>query len=374
MPSKPARPSAPAPTLHAHLAPLLPYPPGKPIEEVQREYNVREVVKLASNENPLGPSPRALKAIAKAAAEMHLYPDGAGYYLKQALAARLGITPAEIILGNGSDEITLFLALAYLGPRRGLITSNYAFVRYRMAAELVNAPVTLVPMKNMVHDLKAIAAAVTPQTGLICLDTPCNPTGTIVSARALRAFLKAVPREIPVLLDQAYFEFAQSDADYLDGMALRAAFPNLIVTRTFSKAYGLAGLRIGYAVARPEIVDHLERIRPPFNVNRMGQAAALAALDDAAHLRRTNATNARGLRALTQGFDKLGLRRWPSWANFVLVDTARDARALYVELLKRGVVTRPMAGYGLTTHLRISIGTPAENAKCLAALKDALQS
>ena len=237
----------------------------------------------------------------------------------------------------------------------------------------MNAPVTLVPMKDMVHDLKAILRAVDATTGLICLDTPCNPTGTIISARALTAFLRALPAHIPVLMDQAYFEFAQGDPDYSDGLALRTAFPNLIVTRTFSKAYGLAGLRIGYAVARPEIVNHLERIRPPFNVNRMGQAAALAALDDAAHLKRTNATNAKGMRTLTEGFDKLGIKHWPSHANFILVDTARDARTLYTELLKRGVVTRPMAGYGLNTHLRISIGTTAENKKCLAALKDCLK-
>ncbi len=368
-----SRKMAPPPHLHAYLERLLPYPPGKPIEEVQREFGVRDVIKLASNENPLGPSPRAMKAMARAAAEMHLYPDGAGYYLKQRLAGRLGIAPQELILGNGSDEITLFLAIAYLGPGLALMTSNYAFVRYRMAAELVNAPVTLVPMRDMTHDLKAMAQAIDTNTALICLDVPCNPTGTIVEARILTGFLRKVPKHIPVLLDQAYFEFAQGDPDYADGLALRAAFPNLIVTRTFSKAYGLAGLRIGYAVARPEIVNHLERVRPPFNANRMGQIAALAALDDAAHLRRTLSVNARGIKMLTRGFDRLGLRWWPSWANFILVDTGRDARALYVELLKHGVVTRPMGGYGLSTHLRISIGTPGENSRCLDALKAALK-
>ncbi|MCL5270723.1 MAG: histidinol-phosphate transaminase [bacterium] len=369
-----ARNSVPPPAINPHLANLAPYPPGKPIEEVQREYGLESVIKLASNENPNGPSPRALKAMAAVAGEMHLYPDGSGFYLKAALAARLGVAPAELILGNGSDEIVVFLALAYLRPGLELITSDHAFVRYRMAAELAGAQTRLVPMKDMRHDLKAIAAAVGPATAMICLDVPCNPTGTIVARRDLTTFLKKIPPRVIVVLDQAYHEFAAGDPGYVDGFALRAAFPNLVVTRTFSKAYGLAGLRIGYAAARPEIVNDLDRIRPPFNTSRLAQAAALAALDDAAHVRRTVQANARGLAQLEKGLRALGCATWPSRANFILTDLHRNGNEVFQTLLERGVVTRPMGGYGLSSCLRISVGAPAENRRCLAALKEVLSA
>ncbi len=360
------------PALNAHLKNLAPYLPGKPIEEVQREFGLDQVIKLASNENPNGPSPRALKAMAAVAPEMHLYPDGAGYYLKQELAKRLNVKLEELILGNGSDEIMMFLALAYLAPGKELITSNYAFVRYLMAAQLTGAKCTRVPMKNMCHDLKAMAKAITPQTTMICLDIPCNPTGTIVTKKELSAFLKKVPQNVIVLLDQAYFEFAEHDAEYPDGLAFFNQFANLVVTRTFSKAYGLAGLRIGYGVMRPEIVIDLERVRPPFNANRMAQAAAIAALDDNAHLKKTMTVNAKGLAQLDKGLKTLGCKTWPSWANFILVDTGRDGKTMFMELQKLGVVTRPMAGYGLSNFLRISIGTAEENKRCLAAMKQLL--
>ena len=362
----------PPPPINRHLRKLLPYPPGKPIEEVRREFGLETVHKLASNENPLGPSPRAIEAMQAVAGEMNLYPDGSAFYLKQALAARLDVKPEELILGNGSDEVMLLLALAYLGRGRGLVTSDYAFVRYRMAAELAGGPVHLAPMRDMHHDLDALAGAVGPQTAMICLDVPCNPTGTSVGRHDFLTFMRHVPAEVMVVLDQAYYEYAGGDKDYPDGLKLRRRFPNLMVLRTFSKAYGLAGLRIGYGVARPEIVSDLDRVRPPFNANRMAQAAALAALDDKAHLRRSVESNARGLAQLEQGFKALGLKTWPSKANFVLVDVGADGREVFQELLKRGVVTRPMAGYGLTTCLRISIGRPAANRACLGALAKVL--
>lgn len=363
----------PPPEINLQLARLQAYPPGKPIEEVKREFGLDHVIKLASNENPLGPSPRALKAMAAVAGEMNLYPDGNAYYLRQAIAGKIGVDADEIILGNGSDEIALFLMLAYAGPRREVITSEYSFVRYRMEAELAGAPVTLIPMKEMRHDLKAIAAAVTPNTSIICLDVPCNPTGSGLSRRELTRFLDTLPQHIVVVLDQAYFEYAAAlDPEFPDGLGLRSRRPNLVVTRTFSKAYGLAGLRLGYAVARPEIVRDINRIRPPFNTNRMAQAAGIAALADAAHLRRSTQTNRRGMEQLAKGFDKLGLRRWPSAANFILVDVGRGCHDVFIDLLKLGVVTRPMAGYNLPTCLRISVGTRAENAQCLAALKTVL--
>lgn len=361
------------PPINSQLAKLQAYPPGKPIEEVKREFGLDHVIKLASNENPLGPSPRALKAMAAVAPEMHMYPDGNAYYLRQALARKLGVGANELILGNGSDEIALFLMLAYTGPGRELITSEYSFVRFRMEAELAGAPVKLIPMVNVRHDLKAIAAAVTPRTSAICLDVPCNPTGSGLTRRELKRFLDGLPQEIIVILDQAYYEYgAALDSDFPDGLELRSRRPNLVVTRTFSKAYGLAGLRLGYAIARPEIVSDIDRIRPPFNTNRMAQAAGIAALGDAAHIRRSTEANQCGMEQLQKGFDKLGIRRWPSTANFILVDVGRDCREAFTALLKLGVVTRPMAGIGMPTRLRISIGTRAENAECLAALKTVL--
>ena len=371
-----AKKSVNPPIVNPHLKNVIPYPPGKPIEEVKREYGLDSVIKLASNENPLGPSPRAMKAMVAVATEMNLYPDGAAFYLKSALAERLGVGVDELLMGNGSDEIMVFLTLAYLNAKRELITSTYSFVRYAMAAELAGAKTTLIPMKDMRHDLNAIAKAVNPKTGMICLDIPCNPTGTIVSRAELVRFLKKIPSDVVVVLDQAYFEFAESDTDFPDGLKLRDLFPNLVVMRTFSKAYGLAGLRIGYAVARPEIVQDLERVRPPFNASRVAQAAALAALDDKAHLRRTVQTNARGLAQFEKGFKALGLKSWPSWANFILVDLGkgRDGRQVFIEMLKLGVVTRPMSGYGLTSFIRISVGTPPENRRCLETLKQVLKS
>jgi len=358
--------------LHSHLSALAPYPPGKPIEEVQREYGLKHVVKLASNENPLGPSPRALRAMAAAAGEMNLYPDGAGHYLKLALAKKLGVTPEEIVLGNGSDEITLFLALAYLGPGRSLVTSNYAFVRYVMAAQLVNAEPRIVPMKNFRHDPRALAAAVTKSTALVCVDNPCNPTGTILKKAELAKLLRAIPAHVPVLVDEAYYEFACGDPEYPDTLALRKRHPNLIITRTFSKAYGLAGLRIGYGIARPEIVRDLERVRPPFNTSRMAQAAALAALGDAPHLNRSVKVNDQGKQYLLKQLARLGIPCVPTHANFILADFSgrcESGAALYEQLLRRGVIVRPMGGYGLANHLRISIGTAEENSALLTALQ-----
>jgi histidinol-phosphate aminotransferase len=252
------------------------------------------------------------------------------------------------------------------------VTSNYAFVRYRMAAELVGAPVALVPMKAMRHDVKAIARATSSATGMICLDIPCNPTGGMLTTQELEWLLRHVPATTVVLLDQAYYEFCAGQPGCPDGVALAAKWPNLVVTRTFSKAYGLAGLRVGYGLARPEIVADVDRVRPPFNVSRVAQAAALAALGDQAYVRRCVRVNARGLEQLAKGLDRLGLRRWPSHANFILVDLGRLAGPVFLAMQKRGVIARPMAGYGLATCLRISVGTPVENRKCLAALRAAL--
>jgi histidinol-phosphate aminotransferase len=368
--------AAALPTLNPHLAKIVPYPPGKPIEEVKREFGLDSVIKLASNENPLGPSPKALKAMAAYAGEMNLYPDGFAFALRQAVAARLGVKPEELVFGAGSDEVVTLLAQAYLNPGNEMLTSNYSFVRYQMAAQQVGAACRLIPMQDMRHDLKAIAAAVTGKTAMICLDLPGNPTGSIVTRRELTSFLGAIPSRVIVVLDQAYFEFACDDPNFPDGLTLRKKFPNLVVTRTFSKVYGLAGLRIGYGVARREIVDGCERVRSPFNTNRLAQYAALAALEDAAHLKKSVALNAKGIAQYQKGFKALGLASWPTWANFILVDLGegREGKMIFNQMLKLGVVTRPMGGYGLNRCLRISIGTTAENRRCLAVLKQVLEA
>jgi histidinol-phosphate aminotransferase len=358
--------------LNRHLKPLKPYPPGKPVEEIQRVYGLDDVIKLASNENPIGPSPKVVGVMASLAPGMNVYPDGSGYFLKKDIATHLGIREEELILGNGSDDITTFLAQCYLNRRRGMITSNYAFVRYRMAAMAMDAPLTLVPMKNMRHDLESISRAVDRSTAMVCLDIPCNPTGTIVNRRQIVRFMNRMPDDVLVVLDQAYFEYAIADPDYPDGLELRKRYPNLIVTRTFSKAYGLAGLRIGYAVADPDLIADLDRVRPPFNTNRMAQAAARAALSDRAHLRKCIKVNRAGMQQLEKGFVSLDLKYWPSHANFILVDVGRDCLEVYESLLRAGVITRPMDGLGLVNCLRISIGKSGENRRCLAALRKSL--
>lgn len=365
----------PTPLLLPHLSALEPYPPGKPIEEVEREYGLDEVVKLASNENPLGPSPRAVKAMIAAAKEMNLYPDGGGFYLRREIARRLGVEPEEIILGAGSDEITSFLALCYLAPGRSIVTSEYSFIRYRMAATQTGARAKIVAMKNFRHDPKALAAAVDDTTVILFVDNPVNPTGTMMTKREINALLKAVPSRVLVVIDEAYYEFARGDADYPDTLALRMRYPNLIITRTFSKAYGLAGVRIGYAIARPEVVNDLDRVRSPFNASRIAQVAATAALGDLAHIKRSVANNEKGKRYLEAALKKLGLKTVPTWANFILVDfstTGLSGGEVYQALLQMGVIIRPMAGYGLPGYARISIGTPRENKLLVQAVRTVL--
>ena len=361
--------------LHRHLKTMAPYPPGRPIEDIQREYGLDDVVKLASNENPLGPSPHAVKAMQVTSAEMNLYPDGDGYRLKQALAKNLGVGPEEIVLGAGSDEITTLLAQCYLGPGRSIVTSKYSFIRYAMAARVMDAPIRLAPMKRFRHDSSALAGAVGRSTKLLFIDNPCNPTGAMMTRRELTRLLNSVPERVLVVVDEAYYEYARSDPNYPDTLDLWRRFPNLIITRTFSKAYGLAGLRIGYGIARPEIVNDLNRVRSPFNTNRMAQAAAVAALDDRVHLRRSIATNDKGKIYLEGELKALELRCVRTWANFILTDftpRGRTGSEIYEALLRRGIIVRPMAGYGLNGCARISIGTPAGNRKLIRALKSVL--
>lgn len=351
---------------------LKPYQPGKPIEELERELRVSNIIKLASNENPLGPSPLALAAARTALEGVWLYPDGNGFQLKEKLAARLGVAMEQLILGNGSSDVLDFAVRAFVTPQDEVMFSEHAFAVYPILTQAAAATAVVVPARNWGHDLAAMRAAVTERTRLIFIANPNNPTGTWLPGAELETFIADLPRHVLVLVDEAYFEYASYPAmgamDYPDAMAWVGRYPNLIVARTFSKCYGLAGLRIGYGVCHPHVADLLNRVRPPFNVNSLGLAAAAVALDDTAHLQQTLALNAAGMRQLEAGFAALDLGHIPSVGNFVSVDTGRPAAPLYDALLREGVIVRPVANYGMPNHLRVTVGLAEENERFLTAL------
>ncbi len=351
---------------------LAPYQPGKPIAALQREYGITDAIKLASNENPFGPSPRAVAAIRAALGSLARYPDGGGFSLKQALAAKLGVQPGNLTLGNGSNDVLELCARAFASPGDEVIYSQHSFAVYPIAVQSVGAKGVEVPASRYAHDLDAIARAITPRTRLIYLANPNNPTGTWFNRAALESFLAAVPQHIVVVLDEAYFEYA-TDADFPNGIACLPRHANLVVTRTFSKAYGLAGLRIGYALSSATIADWLNRVRQPFNVNSLALVAAEAALADDEFVARTRASNQAGMRLLEGGFTKLGLKYMPSAANFICVEVG-DAKTIYERLLRHGVIVRPVESYGLPRHLRVTVGTPDENLRFLTALTESLQA
>lgn len=358
----------------AHIRAIAPYLPGKPIAALAREIKLDagDIVKLASNENPLGASPRAKAAIARAQADIHLYPDGSGYALKTALARRLGVDREQIVLGNGSNDVLELCARLFLGPHTSAVYAQHAFAVYPLVTRACGAVGLEVPAKAYGHDLEAMAAAIRDDTRLVFIANPNNPTGTLLEAATLHAFLCKVPADVAIVLDEAYRE-------YLDerlrppSLEWLAKFPNLIITRTFSKAYGLAGLRVGYALARPEVASLLERLRQPFNVNSLALAAAEAALDDEDFLAASKRLNDAGLKQLTAGFRRLGLEYIPSWGNFVCVRVGEASR-VYQDLLRRGIIVRPVGNYGLPEHLRVTVGTEAQNARLLAALSEVVQA
>lgn len=350
---------------------LTPYVPGKPVEELERELGISNIIKLASNENPLGPSPKALAALDKVKADLTRYPDGNGFTLKQALARHLGVALDTITLGNGSNDVLEIIARAYLSPGDEAIYSQYAFAVYPISVQAVGATAVVTPAVNYGHDLPAMAAAVTPRTKLIFIANPNNPTGTWFGKSEWEVFMASVPENVLVVLDEAYIEYVD-DSDALDGLDYVSRYPNLIVSRTFSKAYGLAGLRIGYCISHPQVANILNRVRQPFNVDSFALAAATAVLDDADYLQRSRQINRDGMQQLVQGFNKLGLDYIPSAGNFITVHFDREAGPLYQALLREGVIVRPVANYGMPTSLRISIGLPAENARFLQALEKVL--
>jgi histidinol-phosphate aminotransferase len=357
---------------------LKPYQPGKPIAELEREYGVREIVKLASNENPLGPSPRALAAITAAAGELARYPDANGFELKQALAARHGVAPECITLGNGSNDVLVLLAESFLGPGLEAIYAQHAFAVYALAVQAAGAVhrvAAALPQDHAQprgHDPDAMRALAGPATRMVFIANPNNPTGTWLEAEALEQFVAAMPGQVVVVVDEAYFDYVRVP-DFPDASRWLARYPNLVVTRTFSKAYGLAGLRIGYALSDPGIADVLNRIRQPFNTSSLAQAAALAALGDEAHLARSVELNAAEMQRVTAACRALGLGVAPSAGNFLLVDMHNDARPIFDALLREGVIVRPVGNYGLPEHLRITIGTRAENDRLIHALGKVLQ-
>ncbi len=366
--------SASMPVAPEHIRRIAPYVPGKPIEDVARELNLDPdtIIKLASNENPRGPSARVLAAIADAAAELTRYPDGNGFALKAALARHTGIAAAQIVLGNGSNDVLELATQAFLRPGDSAVYAQHAFAVYPLATQARGAVGIEVPARDYGHDLAAMRAAITPTTRIVFIANPNNPTGTHIGAPALEAFVADVPRSVLVVLDEAYNEYLEPE-QRAESDRWVARYPHLLVSRTFSKAYGLAALRVGYGLMHPEVADALNRVRQPFNVNALAQAAALAALADSAYVEESRELNRRGLAQLYAGLDRLGVPFVPSHANFVLVQVG-DAARINAALLAQGIIVRPVANYGLPQFLRVTIGLPAENERFLSALAAALKA
>jgi histidinol-phosphate aminotransferase len=356
---------------------LQPYLPGKPVTELEREYGISNAVKLASNENPYGPGPLAIAAASAAIGDLCRYPDGSGYQLAERLARKHQLDQAWITLGNGSNDVLDIIARVFLTPEHEAAFSQHAFAVYPIAVQAVGATARVAPAHDgssgpaYGHDLAAVLERVGPATRLVFIANPNNPTGTWLGSAELESFISALPAHVMVVIDEAYFEYVE-EADYPDTSTWLVRFPNLIVTRTFSKAYGLAGLRIGYALSHPDVAALLNRVRQPFNVNNVAQAAALAALDDEDHLQQCVRRNREGMAQLRSGFEALGLSCIDSAGNFVCVDTGRSGVDIYESLLRKGVIVRPVANYGLPRHLRVTVGRADENARFLHALQQVL--
>ncbi len=348
---------------------LLPYEGGKPIEELARELGISDAIKLASNENALGPSPKALAAARAALSDVHRYPDATAYKLRERIAAEHGVPMGHVIQGNGSNELLDLAVRTFCTSEHHIVLAEPAFVVYKIAALAHGVPFTAVPVVDLTHDLDAMLAAVTPRTRLLFVGNPNNPTGTYVGLEPLRRFLRALPEEVIVLMDEAYIEYATA-ADFPDCMTLRNEHERMIVCRTFSKIYGLAALRVGYGISTPQLIGYMNRVRAPFNVGTLGQVAAIAALDDSEHVRTCRELNARERERVSERLRAMGLSVTPSQANFILVDVERSARLTYDALLRKGVIVRPFAS--LPTSLRVTIGKVAENDRFLQALGEVL--
>lgn len=361
--------------INPFLKTLPTYQPGRPIEEVARELNLpaASIIKVASNENPFGPSPLALAAMQKALGGLSLYPDGNAFYLKQKLAARHGIEPGNLILGNGSNEIIEFVSHALIegtGGDANVVVSQYCFAIYPIVAKMFGAKVIVAPAKEYGHDLPAMLRAITPQTRIVFVANPNNPTGTLAPREEVIQFVNDVPDDVLLVMDEAYIEFLDDAVDLVPLVRLGTR-KNLVLMRTFSKIYGLAGLRIGYGIAGAELVSAFEKIRQPFNINALAQTAAIAAMDDDEHVRKTRTNNFAGLEFFAHAFREMKLEYVPSHANFILVRVG-DGAKVFEAMQRKGVITRPMGGYLLPEWIRVSVGTPQENERCLAAMKEVL--
>ncbi len=364
-----SRKPAPDALVIPSLESLSAYETGKPLDELARELGITDAVKLASNENPWGPSPKAVAAAQAAIGQVNLYPDGAAYRLREKLARLHGVDLTEIIQGNGSNELLDLFVRTFATGEHHIVFAEPSFVVYRIAALSHGVPFTAVPLKDLTHDLSAMAQAVTERTRLLFIANPNNPTGTHVGRKAVEELLRTLPPHVIVVMDEAYIEYADAP-DFPDSMQLRGLRERLFVVRTFSKIFGLAGLRIGYAVGPARLVDYMNRVRAPFNASLVAQAAALAALDDTEHLEQSRAANSAERARLLRELPALGVQVAPSQANFVLVDVGRSARPVYEALLKKGVIVRAFAG--LPSSLRITIGTPAQNDRLLTSLAEVL--
>ncbi len=354
-----------------NIARLKPYPPGKPLEELEREYGITGSIKLASNENPLGSSPLALKAIRDHLENLRRYPDGSGFYLKQRLSQRLGVAESCIVLGNGSNEIIDLIIRTFVQPGEEVLMSEPTFLVYQLMTQAVGGRAVQVPQSSFAHDLESMTDAFTHSTRVVFIDNPNNPSGTVISRNDFEGFRSRVPDDVLIVLDEAYIEFAEptstmSGLQYLDGV------PPVITLRTFSKAYGLAGLRIGYGVMPPDVADYVNRVRQPFNVNSLAQIGALAALDDQPFLQETQRVVRDGLTFLFTELGKMEIRTLPTQTNFFLIEVGHDARKVYEAMLRRGVIVRAMNAYGLDNYIRISVGRPEENQRFLNALKEVM--
>ena len=351
---------------------LVPYAPGKPIEEVEREYGITNSIKLASNENPLGPSPKAVEAIRQKLAQLHLYPDGDCFYLKTGLAKKLKVAPEQLIFGNGSNEVIELAVRTFMRPGDEAVMARQAFVVYQLVIQAAGGVGRAVPLRNFTHDLAAIAEAITPKTRLVFLANPNNPTGTIFRRAEWERFFQRMPPEVLLIVDEAYFEYVD-DPDYPDSLLYQVSGRSLLTLRTFSKLYGLAGLRIGYGIAAKEIIDLMHRVRQPFNVNAPAQWAALAAIDDSEHVRRSLETNRQGMEYLRKEIAALGLEQVPSWANFILLRVG-NGNDVFQQLLAQGVIVRPVGVYDFPEHVRVTVGTMEENRRFIEALKKVIKA
>ncbi|TAA48029.1 MULTISPECIES: histidinol-phosphate transaminase [Corallincola] len=356
---------------NAGIRGLHPYQAGKPVSELERELGISNVVKLASNENPLGISDKVKQALVSEFTELSRYPDANGFYLKEKLASRLGVESAQITLGNGSNDVLELIARTFVSAEHEVMFAEHAFVVYPLVTQAIGAKPCVVPAKAYGHDLDAMAAAISDKTKMIFIANPNNPTGTFLSKECLKAFIAAVPKDVIVVLDEAYDEYVDA-SDRANSVEWLNDYPNLVVTRTFSKAYGLAGLRVGYSVSSADMAGLLNRLRQPFNVNSLALKAAEVALDDNEFLHESVSVNRQGMTQLTDFFRQQQINFIPSWGNFVTFDTGRNGTDVYDALLHQGVIVRPIGGYGLPNHLRVSIGTSEENNRFIDALTSVL--